>query len=287
MEIISFEDFSFTYAGKRYPALQDFFLSVSKGQSIAILGAGGSGKSTLCRLITGFAPSFFKGSLSGSCRIQGRDIQKWSVFDLHRLSGYLFQNTVNQLSHVKFSVRDEIAFGLENLGVAPRDMAARVDGVMRKLGIEHIAHRDPQTLSGGELQKVSLGAVLVMEPEILVLDEPLTYLDPAAAEQIEKLFLQLNRSGCTIVITQNEFNTFTSCLDMVVLLNRGRPIAVDKPSNVLNFGKLEKFGVTPPAFHASARMAKEQALWPANSPLPTTLAEALAGFKEIMEMRPV
>lgn len=252
---------------------------------MAILGAGGSGKSTVCRLIAGFIPSFFKGTITGSCRIKDREIEKWTPMERRRLSGYLFQNPVNQLSHVKFTVRDEIAFGLENLGVPPKEMGDRVDGMMETLGILHLAHRNPHTLSGGELQKVCLGAVVVMAPEILLLDEPMTQLDPEAAKQIEELIIGLNRSGFTIVVTQSAFNTFTASLDRVVLLEDGRPVAIGAPAQILHSKQLERFGVTPPPFHICARMAKAQSMWPNETPLPTTMAEALAGFQKVLEKR--
>ncbi len=208
------------------------------------MGANGSGKSTLCSIMRGFAPSFHKGELSGDVAVNGKPIAHYSDGELSQLIGFLFQNPFNQLSGVKETVFEEVAFGLENLGIATSEIIDRVTAALTQTKTTAFANRNPLTLSNGQLQRVALAAVLVMNPQILILDEPTSQLDPNSSIEI---FDVLAAIEATIIVTEHKTRLIADAVDEVIILDNGKLAVSGKPSDLLYNPSVRKYGVKPVA----------------------------------------
>ena len=195
MAIIEIENLTYSYPHTDQPALRDLILQIEAGEFVAVIGANGAGKSTLCYTLTGFVPHFFQGEMVGRVSVAGLETREHPLEDLVLVSGLVFQNPFNQISGAKFTVYEEIAFGLENLGVPREEMAPRIKQVMALTDITEMADRSPYALSGGQQQRVALASMLVMEPQVLVLDEPTSQLDPLGSREVFAVIRELSRQG--------------------------------------------------------------------------------------------
>jgi len=178
MAIVELKNVTYKYPLTELPALQNISLQVNEGEFVAIIGPNGAGKSTLCYAIAGFVPHFFRGELSGIVNVAGVESPQSSLHEWVLNVGLAFQNPFNQISGAKYTVYEEIAFGLENIGVPREEMKRRVEDAMKLTGISDLADRSPYSLSGGQQQRVALTSILVMQPKVLVLDEPTSQMDP-------------------------------------------------------------------------------------------------------------
>lgn len=195
------ENLTFRYHSRPDVAIQDVSFQMRRGELLLVAGASGCGKTTLARCINGLIPRSYKGDRSGSVLIQGEDVSKMALVDVAQVIGTLLQDPERQI--VASNVWNEIAFGLENLGLAPQEIEERINQVMARLNMENLRGRDTFTLSGGEKQKVALAGLLVMRPSVLLLDEPLASLDPASAYEALAIFRSLADEGTTIVLIEH------------------------------------------------------------------------------------
>ncbi len=201
MEVVV-TDLSYTYAQRELPSLDQVNLSVAAGEIALILGKSGSGKTTLTRCINGLIPHVYTdGTLKGEVRCGGEVVARSSLARLARRVGTVLQDTEKQI--VASRVFNEIAFGMENLGMPRDEIIERVHEAARWLDIEHLLPRDTLTLSGGEQQKVVIAATLAMRPSVLLLDEPLASLDPPAAREALALFRRLADAGVAVLIVEH------------------------------------------------------------------------------------
>src|SRR5262249_41208777 len=176
MDAIHLDRVSFTYADAAGPALRGVSLRVRRGEMVVIMGASGAGKSTLVKCLNRVIPAFHNGQLSGEVRLFGRILMQEKVGELAETIGMVFQDFEAQLFST--TVRDEIIFGMEQLGVAPAEMQRRLVETLAQVGLSGFEAQDPTTLSGGQKQRLAIAALLALQPRILVLDEPTTDLDP-------------------------------------------------------------------------------------------------------------
>ena len=195
------ENLSFRYHSRPDVAIKDVSFQLKRGELLLVAGASGCGKTTLARCINGLIPRSYKGDRSGSVLIHGREVSGISLVDVAQVIGTLLQDPERQI--VASNVWNEIAFGLENLGLLPAEIDERIDQVFTRLNLEHLRGRDTFTLSGGEKQKVALAGLLVMRPSILLLDEPLASLDPASAYEALAIFRSLADEGATILLIEH------------------------------------------------------------------------------------
>lgn len=195
------ENLSFQYRTRPVPAIENISLELGQGEMLLIAGASGCGKTTLARCINGLIPRSYGGTRSGKLLLHGKDVSEMSLVQVAQVVGTLLQDPERQI--VASNVFNEIAFGPENLGLPREEILARVDQVMKRLKIEHLRGRDTFTLSGGEKQKVALAGLLVMQPSILLLDEPLASLDPASAHEALMVFRSLADEGTTIILVEH------------------------------------------------------------------------------------
>lgn len=278
--MIALEKVSYTYPGTRAPALHELSLSIPEGQFCAVIGPNLAGKSTLAYAITGYIPHFYKGRLEGKITTAGLDTRATPLNELVLKAGLIFQNPFNQISGTKFTVREEIAFGLENLGVPRQEMQSRVEETMERIGIAHLAERSPLALSGGQMQRVAIASVLVMRPQVLILDEPTSQLDPIGSREVFSAVRSLvSTERITIVMIEHKLEWVAVFADRVIALHDGRIIADDSPAKVLTDASLLDRGIGQTRYTRAARQARERDRWPQDRPLAVTLEQAQGGFK--------
>jgi energy-coupling factor transport system ATP-binding protein len=278
MAVVKAQDLTYKYPLTERPALKNLSLTVEDGQFLAIIGPNGAGKSTLCYALSGFVPHFFKGELQGSLAILGKETLESELNEIILQVGLVFQNPFNQISGAKFTVYEELAFGLENLGVPRQEMPPRLDEVMRLTGIQDLAQRSPYSLSGGQQQRVALASILVMRPRLLVLDEPTSQLDPIGTREVLQVIKNMSNQGMTVVLAEHKIEWIAEYADRVVVLVDGEILMEGRPADVLSSPILPEKGVRVSRYTSTARQALEDGLWPADRRLPVTLEEAAQGF---------
>lgn len=277
--MIEFRAFSYRYPDSPKWALDSLDLRIPKGQFCALLGANGAGKSSFCYAISGFVPHFFRGEWQGKVFVDGVEIAKATLGELAAEIGIVFQNPFNQISGARFTVREEIAFGLENLGLNRAEMQTRVESVLQIVGLEDLAERSPFALSGGQQQRVTLAAMLAMRPKVLVLDEPTSQLDPHGTQDVFAALDALTKEAeTTIVLVEHKVEWVAAFADRVLLLDEGKVVADGAGQDVLTSLELEACAVESTRFTQAARSAREAALVRKDGPLPVSLSQARSFF---------
>jgi len=261
--MIQFEHVSYTYPNAPYAVLHDVSLTITEGDFVLVVGASGSGKSTLLRCINGLVPHFYGGRFGGRVLVAGRDTREHEPRDLAGVVGFVFQDPEAQM--VVEVVEDELVFGMENLGVPISLMRRRVEEVLDQLEIAHLRRRRITTLSGGERQRVAIAAVLAMQPQVLVLDEPTSQLDPHTAEEVLTALQKLNADlGLTVVLSEHRLERVVQYADQLLLFEQhtGQPasITLGTPRDVLASSSL-----APPVVQLGQALG-----W---QPLPLTIKE--------------
>jgi energy-coupling factor transport system ATP-binding protein len=279
MAVVEIRDVTYTYPLTEQPALRGISLQVEEGEFVAITGPNGAGKSTLCYTMAGFVPHFFKGELKGQVRVTGKDTQISNLDEMVLDVGLVFQNPFNQISGSKFTVYEELAFGLENHGIPREEMPPRLEDVMQLTGIQDLAQRSPYSLSGGQQQRVALASILVMQPKLLVLDEPTSQLDPIGTREVFQVIKEMSGRGITVVLAEHKIEWIAEFADRVIALVDGEILMQGSPADVLTSPILPAKGVHISRYTSTARQAAKEGLWAANLPLPTTLDEAVQGFR--------
>ncbi|HEX6291146.1 MAG TPA: ABC transporter ATP-binding protein [Herpetosiphonaceae bacterium] len=276
--MIALRDVRYTYPGEAQPALDGVTLEIAAGEVCAVIGPNGAGKSTLCYTIGGFVPHYFHGDLRGEVLVDGRRTIEHPLGELVKHTGLVFHNPLNQISGARFTVREELAFGLENLGVQRDEMLPRIAAALDLVGIAHLAERSPFELSGGQQQRVALASILVMGPRVLLLDEPTSQLDPLGTKEVFAAIKALSRTGVTVVLVEHKPELIAEFADHVIVLHGGRIQMQGPPRAVLSHPDLPALGVSVSRYTEAARAGLARGLWPADLPLPVTLDQAARGF---------
>ncbi len=237
---------SYRYPGSEALALTDVACEFPAGAFTLIAGRNGAGKSTLLAALAGFMPRFFGGELRGEVRCQGRLLHATPFEVWLRSVSLVLAEPAAQLSHARDTVFDEIAFGAENLGMPPSEIAARVREVLEQLSLAPLADRSPLQLSGGEQQRVAIASVLVLGSRALLLDEPTSHLDPQGAKQVMALLGELKRHGCAVGLATHRLDEAALVADGAVLLEQGRVGLSGRAAAVLTSPLLEASGVRAP-----------------------------------------
>ncbi len=277
MAIINLQNVTYKYPITDAPALRNINLQVDDGEFVAVVGPNGAGKSTLCYAIAGFVPHFFKGEITGTVEVAGNESSKSSLNEWVLNVGLAFQNPFNQISGAKYTVFEEIAFGLENTGVPRDEMIQRVTDAMKLTDISDLADRSPYSLSGGQQQRVALTSILVMQPKVLVLDEPTSQMDPIGTREVFGVIRTMAEKGMTVVLVEHKMEWIANFADRVIALHEGQILLDGKPREVLTSDALIPKGFGISRYTSVARKAKELRLWKKDK-LPVTLDEAVKGF---------
>ena len=229
--MIRVEELSFKYTGAKEYSLKNINLKVKKGEFLGILGASGSGKSTLCLTFNGIIPHSIKGEFNGNVFVQGYNTKEASVAELSKFVGLVLQNPDSQLFNM--TVEEEVAFSLENLGLDVEEIRRRVYWSLKITGLEGLENEFPPNLSGGQKQRLVIASVLAMRPQILVLDEPTSQLDPLGREQVLSLVTLLNKEqGITIILVEHNTEYLFDFADRLIVLDKGELVMEGKPREV-------------------------------------------------------
>lgn len=278
--MIKVEHLKYRYPHTKKLVLDDVSFTVNAGEFVGIIGRNGAGKSTLTQAFMGLVPQFYKGAYGGKVFVNGLQADQIPVAEICKSVGLVFQNPFNQLSGAKETVYDEIAFGLQNLGIEREEMKRRVNEALSLLDIEQYRERNPFDLSGGQMQRVAIASILVMQPDILVLDEPTSQLDPAGTEEVFKAIEKLSKAGKTIIIVEQKIEKIASYCDKILLLDDGKLVAYDTPEVIFSRNDLDKLGVQEPVF---TRICKALQIQKENHYYPVTLQEAVTLQQKILE----
>jgi energy-coupling factor transporter ATPase len=259
MAIIEISNLSYTYPGASKPSVNDVSLKIEKGEFVLITGPSGCGKTTLCRCFNGLVPHFYQGELKGQVTVAGKDISNSQTFDLAKHVGLVFQNPENQL--FALSVEKDVAFGLENLGVPREEMRKRVDWALNLCGIYALRERSPHEVSGGQQQRVAIASVLAMQPEIIVLDEPTSFLDPLSAEKIFEVIYELNKKqGITVILVEHRLDLTAKYTDHLIVMDEGKIHLEGNPRDILYSDETKLIGVGIPKATLLYKMLKKDGL---------------------------
>jgi energy-coupling factor transport system ATP-binding protein len=274
---VHLEQLSFTYDDGGPAALRDLSLAIDEGEMVAIMGATGAGKSTLAKILNRTIPSFQKGELAGEIRILGQRLDRQTVGDLAGVVGLVTQDFEAQLFAT--NVLQEVAFGMEQLGVPPVEIRKRAGAALAAVGLEGFEARDPATLSGGEKQRLAIAATLALEPRILVFDEPTTDLDPLGKLEIFDVLARMRGQGYTLVVIEHE-TAAAEHADRLLIMHQGRIVGDDRPE--LFFARpdfLSQHGIRPTDMGSIAQRLHL-------SPPPMTVDEAAQQMSQRIEARP-
>ncbi|HEY2271742.1 MAG TPA: ATP-binding cassette domain-containing protein [Jatrophihabitantaceae bacterium] len=271
--MIDFENVSITYDGSREPVLRDVTLHVPEGELCLVVGSTGSGKSTLLGAVNGLVPHFTGGRLSGHVRVAGRDTRNHPPRELADVVGVVAQNPA--ATFVADTVEDELAYTMESLALPQDVMRRRVEDTLDLLGLTDLRDRSVSTLSGGQAQRVAIGAVLTAHPRVLVLDEPTSALDPAAAEDVLAAVQRLVHDlGLTVLMAEHRLERVVQHADTVLWLpGNGAPVERDEPRAIM-----ARAPITPPIVTLGRRLG-----W---SPLPLTVRDARQPARALRERLP-
>ncbi len=244
--MIEIQELTFKYSNSKKNALENITLNIEKGDFIGIIGESGAGKTTFCSCLNGLIPHHYTGDFYGSVKVEGQDTFEIKPDKLALKVGSVFQDIESQI--VSYFVEDEILFGLENFGVPADQIDARITEALEALDITDLRHREINTLSGGQKQKVVFASILALQPDYLILDEPTGELDPASSLQIFKLLKKLNEEkGITIIIAEQKIMLLCEFVKKLIVLEKGTVVHYGEIRSTLTHQKeMEEAGINCP-----------------------------------------
>ncbi len=246
--ILRLRDVRYRYAGSPRTVIDDLDLDLGPGEVTGIVGPNDAGKTTLCLVASGLAPTSIGGRLDGSVLLDGRETRDLRPYEAAAACGILFQNPLTQLSGTTATVWEEVAFGPSNLGLEVEEIAARVDWALATVGITALAARDPERLSGGQAQLTALASILALRPQVLVLDEPTSLLDPAGTRLVGEALAKLAvDTGTAMALVEHKTDLLAATARDVALMEAGRIIETAAAGRLLSTPGLEAHGVAAPS----------------------------------------
>ena len=244
--MIEIQELTFKYNGAKKNALEKISLEIEKGGFVGIIGESGAGKTTLCNCINGLIPHHYTGDFYGSVKVDGTDTFEIDAGKLALKVGSVFQDIESQITG--YFVEDEILFGLENFGIAADEIENRIASALETMGISELRHKEISSLSGGQKQKVVIAAILALEPDILVLDEPTGELDPASSVQIFEMLKKLNEEkGITIIVAEQKIMLLCEFVKKLIVLEHGTCVHYGEIRSTLTHQReMEEAGINCP-----------------------------------------
>jgi energy-coupling factor transporter ATPase len=245
LAVIETNNLTYSYPNATTPSIKNVSIKINKGDFVILTGPSGCGKTTLCRCFNGLVPHFYNGTLEGKITVAGLDVYEHKIHELAQHVGLVFQNPENQL--FALSVEKDVAFGLENFAMPREEMRTRVDWALQKAGISELTERPPHELSGGQQQRVAIASVLAMQPDIIILDEPTSFLDPLGAEKIFEVISQLNKElGITIILVEHRLDLAAKYANRVLVMNNGEIALTGTPREIFTSEKARLIGIGIP-----------------------------------------
>ena len=279
MSLIKFNHFYFRYRTNEIHALKDINLEISENKFILLAGETGSGKTTLIRCMNGLIPQFYSGYYKGNVIVNGKDATKTPISELSTEVGIVFQNPENQL--VAMNIEHEIAFGMENLGFSKEIIKQKLEEVIHLTEIENIIHKAPFEISGGEQQRVAIASILVLDPKLIILDEPTANLDPLFAYKILQLLKKIQKERkITIIISEHRMDLILPLIDEIILIKEGSIILHDTKELVINSEQFKTLPINKPKLFSIFNQLKEKQLY--NKEIPDTMEKAIQELKILL-----
>ena len=279
MKALEVRNITYKYPLARTNVLENISFSVNKGEFVAIVGKNECGKTTLCNILRGFIPSFHQGKFAGTVLINEKNIKQMSMGEIAVAIGFVFQNPFIQVSGIKHSVFNEVAYGLENLGIDREEMIGRTEQILKDLKMNDLRDKHPVELSGGQRQRVALASVLVMDPDILIIDEPTSQLDPQSTEKVFEIIKLLKERNKTIILVEHKIDLISEYADRVILIDDKRIVFDDLAQKVLVNKKVLSYGVNLPQVAKLGIKFEEQTDFRLDY-IPSVLTDAIKVFKK-------
>lgn len=274
MSIIQVKNLKYRYPDTEKLVLNDISFEVEQGEFIGLTGRNAAGKSTLAFAMAGLVPHFFHGAYGGQVIIDGLEVGKQSIGELSTHVGMVFENPFSQITGSKYTVFEEIAFGLENIGLERDLIIERVEESMALLDITELKDKNPFDVSGGQMQRIAIAGVIAMKPKVLILDEPTSQLDPQGSDEVFKVIDSLAKEGITIIMTEHKIDKMADYADKILLLDEGKVIDFDRPGKVFSRDDLSNYGIVAPTV---TRISKQLGIQNSKTGnYPTTIAEIKA-----------
>lgn len=242
MAEIVLKNVSYRYPLEEKQVVRNFTYCFEQGKVYGLIGENESGKTTLCNIIRGFIPELYRGKLEGEILINGRKIDTYGSGELASIVGYSFQNPFVQISGVKDNVYEEIAYGMENIGIPRERMIERVDELVKIFHLEELVDKNPYELSGGQKQRVALASMIALDPEVVIMDEPTSQLDPKSTEDIFEIVNILKEQGKTIILIEHKIDLIAEYCDSILLMHQGELVMHGESKDVLTDPKVLEYG---------------------------------------------
>lgn len=280
--IIEIKDYSYKYEGSDDLALKNITLTINEGDFVGIVGCNRAGKSTLCKSLVGILPFVSGGQWSGEIVINGKSLNDTKGIGTTDIVGIVFQDAESQFTQQ--TVEDEIAFAMCNFGYDRELMRERVLFAAKACNLESMLNRSPYRLSGGQQQRLAVACILALQPQVIILDETTSQLDPIGRDEVFRLVSELHKEGKTVIMVDHNIEKIADSVDKVLVLHEGKQIAYEEPHTVFGNKKLlnEHYVRVPQVTDAAIEMA-EQLGNPACMPI--RLEEACSVFNKINEGR--
>lgn len=275
MSLIELQHINYRYPLTSDLTIKDLSLKVEPGEVLGVIGSNGSGKTTVCNIMRGFIPAFYKGELEGKVIFEDKPLDTSNLGRLAQKIGYAFQNPFTQITGVKYTVYDEIGYGLENLSVPREEANEKVEQIIKLLNLEKIRNQNPYDLSGGQKQMVALASVIVLDPELIILDEPTSQLDPSSTLAVYNIVKNLKKQGKTIIIVDHKVDLLAQVCDEIAVIQDGQLVVKGETHHVFSDEKVVAAGGQIP--EVSAFYLKK---YPKSKQVPVTVDEAYEMLKE-------
>ncbi|MEG0286487.1 MAG: ABC transporter ATP-binding protein [Vagococcus sp.] len=274
MSLITLKNINYTYPLESKATIKNLNLTLESGKVYGLIGANNAGKTTLCNIIRGFIPSVYRGELEGEVLLKGKNLTSYDSGEIASIIGYSFQNPFTQISGVKETVYEEIAYGMENLGVLREKMIQKVEELLKLFNLEELKDKNPFELSGGQKQRVALASIIALDPEVIILDEPTSQLDPKSTEDIFNIIKLLKSTGKTIILIEHKIDLVAEYCDDVILMENGQIIMQGPSRDVLTNESVLKHGGQLPQVTLFFLEGKKAGKIPADRKIPITINEA-------------
>lgn len=279
--IITFDSVTYSYPSADAAALHDISFEIEAGEYVAVLGLNGAGKTTLGLCVNGVVPTMLGGDLTGTVTVAGLDVSEYPVREMSKIVGVVFDNPEFQMSQM--SVAEEVALGLENAGVPYEEMKRIIPETLELVGLGGFEERSPLGLSGGQQQRLAIAAVLAMRPQILIMDEPTSNLDPIGKQEVFDMAARLNKErGMTVIVIEHEVEVMARYADRVIVLDGGRVVMNGTPQEI--FSRVDDLAALKLRVPESAELATilrtEYGDW--SGPVPITTEPAVAAVNELL-----
>ena len=273
VDLIEIENYSWQYLNTPQEALKNINLKIEQGSFVGIIGPNGAGKTTLAYSMDGLIPGQYRGLKHGVVKIRGMEVEEYPRGRLQQMVGMVFSDPEAQFTAM--TVEDELVFGMENLGMSLPEIRERLEWVTELTELKHLLLKPPYEISGGQKQRVALAAVLAMTPEVLILDEPTSMLDPVSRKRVFEVLQKLKQSQNTVIVIEHSLENLIPLADRMILLADGE-IALDAETGEF-FQRLDLLlekGISPPGAMRFFYELTQKNLY--HGRLPLTVDEAAA-----------